>query len=165
MKLEELFMEMYRYYSGEPNRIQHLIKVHGFASQIGRAEGLDERTLQILEMAAIVHDIGIKKSLEKYESYNGEYQELEGPPEAKAILEKLDYPSDIIERVCYLVGNHHSFYQIGGDDHQILIEADFLVNMHEGGMSKEAILSVTREIFRTKAAKRICEAMFQIPNA
>lgn len=165
MKIEELFAEMYRYYSGEPNRIQHFIKVHSFASQIGRGEGLDQRTLQILETAAVVHDIGIKKSLEKYGSHNGEYQELEGPPEAKAILEKLGYPGDIIERVCYLVGRHHSFYQIDGADHQILIEADFLVNMHESGMSRETILSVTREIFRTETAKRICETMFQIPNA
>ena len=162
MKIEKLFTEMYRYYSGEPDRIQHLIKVHSFASQIGREEGLEERTLQILEMAAIVHDIGIKKSFEKYGSYNGEYQELEGPPEAKAILEKLDYPSDIIERVCYLVGNHHSFFQIDGADYQILIEADFLVNMHEGSMSKDAILSVMRDIFRTETAKEICKLMFQI---
>ena len=162
MKIERLFTEMYRYYSGEPDRIQHFIKVHSFASQIGRVEGLDQRTLQILETAAIVHDIGIKKSLEKYGSYNGEYQELEGPPEAKAILEKLDYPQDIIERVCYLVGNHHSFYQIDGADYQILVEADFLVNMHEGSMNKDTILSVMREIFRTKTAKEICKLMFQI---
>ena len=160
MKIERLFTEMYRYYSGEPDRIQHLIKVHSFALQIGREEGLDQRTLQILETAAIVHDIGIKKALEKYGSYNGEYQELEGPPEAKTILEKLNYPQDIIERVCYLVGNHHSFYEIDGADYQILIEADFLVNMYESNMSRDSMLSVMREIFRTKTAKQICKLMF-----
>ena len=41
--------------------------------------------------AAILHDIGIHKAEEKYKSSAGNYQEIEGPPIAKAIMEKLQF--------------------------------------------------------------------------
>ena len=52
--------EMIKYYAGDKKRINHFIKVHGYAKAIGEAEELDERTMLILETAAYVHDIGIK---------------------------------------------------------------------------------------------------------
>ena len=58
--------EMIKYYAGDKKRINHFIKVHGYAKAIGKAEELDERTMLILETAAYVHDIGIKISEEKF---------------------------------------------------------------------------------------------------
>ena len=52
--------EMIKYYAGDKKRINHFIKVHGYAKAIGEAEELDERTMLILETAAYVHDIGIR---------------------------------------------------------------------------------------------------------
>ena len=83
--------EMIKYYAGDKKRINHFIKVHGYAKAIGEAEGLDERTMLILETAAYVHDIGIKISEEKYNSSAGKYQEIEGPPIAEEMLTKLRY--------------------------------------------------------------------------
>lgn len=65
--------EMIKYYAGDKKRINHFIKVHGYAKAIGTAEELDERTMLILETAAYVHDIGIKISEEKYNSSAGKY--------------------------------------------------------------------------------------------
>ena len=78
--------EMIKYYAGDKKRINHFIKVHGYAKAIGTAEELDERTMLILETAAYVHDIGIKISEEKYNSSAGKYQEIEGPPIAEEML-------------------------------------------------------------------------------
>ena len=47
-------------------------------------------------------------------------------------------------------------------DYQILIEADFLVNMLEGQMDAEAYRSVYERIFRTKTGKRICRKMYPV---
>ncbi len=58
--------QMFNYERGNPERIAHLTKVHDYARTIGLLEGLDEETLATLETAALVHDIGIKESLEKY---------------------------------------------------------------------------------------------------
>ena len=68
---------MISFYRGDPARIQHFMKVRGFAKLIGEEEGLDEKTLYILEAAACVHDIGIRPALEKYgkdaPKYIGQY--------------------------------------------------------------------------------------------
>lgn len=158
---DQLIQKMITYYAGDPKRIQHFLKVHSFAHLIGVSENLDERTQKILEIAAIVHDIGIKVSEEKYGSANGKYQEAEGPGVAFEMLKELDCPQDVIGRVCYLVGHHHTYTAIDGLDYQILVEADFLVNMYEGAMRPEAIQSVLNKIFRTKTGKWLCETMYR----
>ena len=43
---------------------------------IGELEALDKNTQYVLEVAAIMHDIGIKISEEKYNSSAGNYQEI-----------------------------------------------------------------------------------------
>jgi len=160
MNKEQLIQKMITYYSGDPKRIQHFMKVHSFARFIGISEKLDESTLNILEIAAIVHDIGIKVSEEKYGSANGKYQESEGPIVAADMLKELDCSKEVMDRVCYLVGHHHTYTEIDGLDYQILVEADFLVNMYEGAMRPEAIQSVYNKIFRTKTGKWLCETMY-----
>lgn len=159
-KIEQLFREMIRYDGGDPHRIQHFIKVHSFSKRIALPEGLDEKTLFTLEAAAIVHDIGIKAAMEQLGSCTGPDQERLGPPIAREMLQKLGYPEDVTERVCYLVGHHHTYTDIDGADYQILVEADFLVNMFEGRMSPEGIAATYKKLFRTKAGREICRVMF-----
>ena len=128
------------YYAGDAKRIQHFIKVRGFAATIGRLEGLDKEELFVLETAALVHDIGIKVCERKYGSCNGKLQELEGPAEAEKLLVSLgDFSTETIERVCWLVAHHHTYNDIADIDYQILVEADFLVNVFEDGILPDAI--------------------------
>ena len=119
--INKLTTEMIKYYKGDPKRINHFLKVFSYSKFIGMNENLDEKTQFILETAALVHDIGIKISEEKYNSSSGKYQEIEGPAMAQKMLENLNYDKDIIERVCYLVGHHHTYNSINGMDYQILV--------------------------------------------
>ena len=160
--IEKLFAAMIKYYSGDPHQIQHFTKVHSFARLIGKCEKIDEDTLYILEIAAVLHDIGIKPSIEKYGSYEGQYQEVEGPPVAEAMLTGFECPQHIIERVCYLIGHHHTYENIEGIDYQILIEADYLVNMFECEMSESSIRATLDSLFQTKTGKDYCMTMFNI---
>lgn len=157
---EELIMAMCRYEAGCPERVQHFLKVYAFCQVIGRQEGIPAPVQQILETAAIVHDIGIRPSLKKYSSSAGAYQQIEGPAEAKKMLEELHYPAQMIERVSYLVGHHHTYQDIRGLDYQILVEADFLVNMFEEHMDAEQIRGVREKIFRTRTGKDLLDQMF-----
>lgn len=59
--LYRLTRKMIEYYCGDPKRIQHFLKVHELAKLIASGENADEKTLFIIEAAALVHDIGIKK--------------------------------------------------------------------------------------------------------
>lgn len=156
----KLLMAMIQYYQGDPKRIQHFIKVYQFAKMIGEEEGLEKMAQHILETAAIVHDIGIKIAEEKYGDCNGKLQEKEGPAEAEKLLAALGYEEDVIRRVSYLVGHHHTYKDVDGPDYQILLEADFLVNLYEDGLDKKAAQHAYDHIFRTETGKRIGREMF-----
>ncbi len=152
---------MIAYYAGDPRRINHFLKVHGFAKAIGELEGLDKGTQEILEIAALTHDIGIKNSEKKFNSSAGNHQQTEGPPEAKKLLEDLDIESVVIDRVCWLIAHHHTYTDIKELDYQILIEADFLVNAYEDNMPLEAISSFRTNIFKTNAGINLLNACYQ----
>ena len=103
-QLDDLFLKMISYYGGDPKRIQHFIKVYEYAHLIGTLEGLDAKTQKILDIASILHDIGIHPAEAKYGRCDGKIQEQEGPFYARKMLE--DFPEiteEEIDRVCYLI--------------------------------------------------------------
>ena len=151
---------MIEYYEGDPKRIQHFIKVHSFAAMIGQKENLDETTQFILEATAYTHDIGIKPAEEKYGRCDGKLQEQEGPIVAQKMLSEVGIENYMIERICYLIGNHHTYDHVEGMDYQILIEADFLVNMLEDDMSERSIRKAYERVFKTESGKKLCRVMF-----
>lgn len=161
-RLNNLCSRMIEFYRDDPARIQHFIKVHSFAKLIGEEEHLDEKLLYILEAAAYVHDIGIRPAEAKFGRCDGKLQEQEGPAEAAKMLKKLGFDQDVIDRVSYLVGHHHTYTDIDGMDYQILVEADFLVNILEDGLAKEAALQAYQNIFKTESGKNICQEMFAL---
>ena len=164
-QLHELASRMVTYNTGDPKRIQHLIKVHYFARMIGLAEHVDEVTQLILEAAAIVHDIGIRICEQKYGVCDGKHQEQEGPAEARKLLTDMGTFSEAqIERICWLVGHHHTYDSIIEIDYQILVEADFLVNIYEDNLPADAICKVREKIFKTSAGRALLDTMFGVEN-
>lgn len=159
-RLNNLYKKMIEYDRCDPKRIQHFVKVHSFARLIGQEEYIDDHTLYILEAAAYVHDIGIHPAMEKYGRDDGKLQEQEGPAEAEKMMKQLGFEQDVIDRVCYLVGHHHTYTDIKGMDYQILVEADFLVNYFENNLSAETIQKSVEKIFRTETGRHIAEEMF-----
>lgn len=160
--LNKLTMEMIEYFAGDAKRIQHFLKVHELARLIAALENLDDKTRLTVEAAAIVHDVGIKIGEKLYGVCTGKHQEQLGPPMAKRMLADAGFPGDTTERVCYLVGHHHTYTDIDGIDLQILIEADFLVNLYEDGASTDGIISAFNGIFRTESGKLLCCQIYGI---
>ena len=158
--INKLHLAMMNLYHGDPKRIQHFCKVHSYAKLIAEMEKVDHDTLFILETAALTHDIGIHLCEEKYGNCNGKLQEKEGPDIAKKMLSDLGIDDVISDRVQYLIAHHHTYTNIDGIDYQILVEADFLVNMYEDSLTMDAIGTVYNKIFRTESGKKICKEMF-----
>ena len=125
-------------------------------------EKLSDEQLVILEAAAYVHDIGIKPSERFYGDCSGKHQEELGPEPAKAMLEQCGFSDSQIERIIYLVGHHHTYKNIDGIDYQILVEADFLVNLFEEESSSQTVKHAYDYIFTTESGKYICRTMFGI---
>ncbi len=153
--------EMTRYYSGDPARIGHFLKVHSLAARIGREEGLPEDTQFILELAALTHDIEIKAALEVYGSAAGKYQEFEGPGLAGEMLSDIGVDPDRIDRVCWLISRHHTYVDIDDNmDYRILVESDALVNIGEENWSPEAVAGFREKVFDTDTGKRILTEIY-----
>lgn len=151
---------MLEYYQGNREDINHSIKVHSIASNIGRAEGLDEEDQDILEIAAIVHDIACPLCREKYGSAPGNLQEKESEALLEEFLEEFDLPEDILNRVIYIVSHHHSPKYCDGLDFQILLEADYLVNAHESIEYANAIQEYKNRVFKTPAGLQMLASMY-----
>ena len=161
MITDELIVKMTEFNAGDPKRIQHFLKVYEFAHVIGVKEGLDEEALHILDMASIMHDIGIRPAEEKYGRCDGKLQEQEGPAYAQEMLgEFSEVTAEEVNRVCYLIAHHHTYENVDGIDYRILLEADFLVNAMEENLTKDAIIHFRNKVFETNTGLHLINTMF-----
>jgi len=125
--------ELRAYFGTDQRRINHALKVLDYAEKIMAGETLDEEKRKIVTITALLHDVGIKIAEEKYGSSAGHYQEIEGPAIVQEMMCRQGEHSELIERVSYIVGGHHTPAKNNGLDFQILWEADLLVNIEEDG--------------------------------
>ncbi|HZK95726.1 MAG TPA: HD domain-containing protein [Prolixibacteraceae bacterium] len=161
-KIAKVALAMMERNCGDIKRIEHTLKVSGYARLLGVAESLDERTLEILELTAFLHDIGIHVAEKKYGRSTSHYQEMEGPPVARDILTSLDFNPETVDRVCFIISKHHTFTAVDGIDFQLLVEADFLVNSTEDHMSNHQILHFAKNIFKSECGLTYLKMLF--PN-
>lgn len=159
--IAKIIKQMIYYEQGNSHAIEHFLKVYSYAKTIGELEMIDSKTQYILELAAVLHDVGIQESMKRYGSKAGNYQEELGPVMAYDILLKHHEKQSVIDRVCYLIGHHHSYQEIAGIDFQILVEADFLVNFAEGNVDIKTLSSVKKNIFKTNTGLCFLETMYE----
>lgn len=157
---ERLIEKMIGFYRGNKADINHFLKVYAYAETIGRLEHLEEETQDILEIAAIVHDISCPLCREKYGNTNGAYQEAESEALLRPFLAEFSLSEKIEERVIYLVTHHHTYTDVEGIEYQILLEADYLVNAEEKGLNRETIQAFGEAVFRTESGLRLLRSVF-----
>lgn len=158
--IEEVMISMMKYFSGDVKRINHAMKVFCFAQTICEREDIKTNEKEIVKLSAILHDIGIKEAERKYNSSAGKYQEIEGPLTAEVILNRFKLDIDTVSRVKFIIGNHHSYNKIDGIDFQILVEADFLVNIYEDNIERETVKIIKDKYFKTNAGRDIIDSIY-----
>lgn len=150
--------EMRKVFGRDRKRINHANRVVGFAEEILKGEGGDPA---VVIAASYLHDIGIHEAERKYNSTAVDYQEHEGSPIARNILEKLGADRDMIDEVCDLIAHHHSPGHIQTLNFQILWEADSLVNLEEAThKDPDHIKKMVERTFRTETGKRLAKTLF-----
>ncbi|WP_312694377.1 hypothetical protein [Caproiciproducens sp.] len=84
----------------------------------------------------------------------------------RATPKECSIPRVVIDRVCFLIGHHHTYTQISGMDYQILVEADFLVNLYEDGMTKAQAQTQTvlKKYFKTETGRNYLSKMYLEPE-
>jgi len=78
------------------------------------------------------------------------------------LLTEFKLENRFLDRVCYLIGNHHSYPKIDGKDFQILVEADFLVNIDEDNLLFSQIETIHRKYIKTETPNELLNVMFRV---
>ena len=125
---DRVAIEMKRYFKHDFKRVGRAVRVARYAEQIGREEG---GNLAVILCAAYLHDIGIKEAERKYESTAAEYQEEEGPPIAREILNRLGAKEALIDEVYDIVGHHHHPRKEETTNFKSLYDADLIANLED----------------------------------
>ncbi|MDR1221814.1 MAG: HD domain-containing protein [Tannerella sp.] len=88
--------------------IDHTLNVLENARTIIREEKLNWQSAVIVELSAVLHDIGAVEAQKKHGSMEGRFQEQEGPAIVLGIMKKHDYEQSVIDRVCFIIAHHHT---------------------------------------------------------
>ena len=75
----KIIAEMIKINGRDTKRIDHALKVFGIAKSIAEQEGVGTATMHILEIAAVLHDIGIRYCEQNFGKCSGKMQEQYGP--------------------------------------------------------------------------------------
>ena len=155
---ERLILAMKATFGTDQRRIDHALHVLEHAETILAAQPADPLTVKA---AAILHDIGIQEAERKHGSSGPRFQEMEGPPIARAILEKLGVDQSRIDHVCRIVGSHHSAKDIDTPEFRIVWDADWLVNIPEehAGTSREKLAKLCARVFKTPKGRTLAEEL------
>ena len=125
-----LIRQLVQYFGSDDRRIDHALRVLRYAEELaGERPGCD---LEIVQACALLHDVGIKVAEAKHGYNDGPTQELYGPPVAAELLADIGFPTDKIEVVKHIIGNHHSRSRYDYPELAVLKEADRRVNIEDG---------------------------------
>lgn len=147
------------FFGDDRRRINHAEAVCDYATMIEKSEGGD---LNVIEISAALHDVGIPESERKYNSSAGHYQEIEGPPIAKRLLSNLNLTENDVDHICKIIANHHSGKNIDTLEFRIIWDSDWLVNMEDlyDVNNKVEMKKLIDNIFKTKSGKELAIQKF-----
>jgi HD superfamily phosphohydrolase YqeK len=161
---DRVAIEMKRYFKQDFKRVGHAVRVARYAEQIGREEG---GNLAVILCAAYLHDIGIKGAERKYESTAAEYQEEEGPPIAREILNRLGAKEALIDEVCDIVGHHHHPRKEETTNFKSLYDADLIANLEDrhkkSPIDSGELKTVVGDSFLSESGRNLAEKVLLKP--
>ena len=156
---DRLIAAMKEVFGTDQRRITHALRVLNYAEDILTEENASPL---VVRAAAILHDIGILEAERKHGSSAGKYQELEGSPIARRIMQDVGLDEPTIQHVCRIVGSHHSGMDIDTPEFRIVWDADWLVNIPEElpRASKKELRKITERVFRTRRGMELGKELF-----
>lgn len=160
IQVEEQCTEaMKQFFGTDEKRIKHALAVLDYAREIHSVEGGDPK---VILAASILHDIGIPAAEEKYGSIAGHYQEKEGPPVAREILENVGVDAGTTDHVCDIIADHHSAKTMDTTEFRVLWDADWLVNIPNWykDADEEKLTEVVEKVFKTGKGLEMAREFF-----
>ena len=154
--------KMVELFSAEnPAQIAHTQSVHNYTRLLAARSGCAERRIALLELAAMLHDIGCPAARAKYGDCKPPHQEQEGAAIAAEWLR--DCPELNGEEKKFIVdavGSHHRFAEAKRLGFEPLFEADLAVNLLEGYYPRERAGELCRNLVTTAAGRELFSLLF-----
>ncbi|MGN0908527.1 MAG: HD domain-containing protein, partial [Succinivibrio sp.] len=150
--------------AGNFHDISHLSGVYSFARLIAQGEGFSEEVARRAEAAAIVHDISCPLCRTKYGDTRWDHQEAEGGPLALEFLRDAGVADDEARQIAYIVAHHHTWKLASTPEFQTVIEADFIQNAGEQGLSPEEVHKAGDGMFKTRTGREILNSIWPTQN-
>jgi HD superfamily phosphodiesterase len=149
---------MESYFTGD-TRDRHAYKVTEYVEKLLEAEGGE---YPVVIAAGLLHDIGIHEAEKKYGSTSGKYQEIEGPPIARKILNRRALSVEQIDEICQIIAHHHSPGKINTRNFKILYDADWLVNLRDEYdiQDKNKLTNIIARVFLTDSGKALAREIY-----
>ncbi|MFP4021269.1 MAG: HD domain-containing protein [Halanaerobium sp.] len=168
MLKNKLIEELENYFAEDKKRIDHALKVTEYAEKLITIfkKEYPEKNLneQVIIYSAVLHDIGIKNAELKYNSTAGHYQELEGPPVAREIMESLNIDFEMMDEIAEIIAHHHTPGKVSSNNFKLLYDADWLVNLPENynlaDKNNEEIEELIEKVFICEIGKELARKEF-----
>ena len=143
------------------DQIVHTQCVANYTRLIAVEENLDQRGIDMMEVAAWLHDIGCPLARAIYGKCLPKYQEDEG---RKVVAEWLADSTDFtkLEKrwLTDVVGNHHQQVKAKQLGFEPLFDADVIVNMWEGYHKRENAQMFYDKVLLSESGKRYFKMFF-----
>lgn len=153
----QLLYRVLCYEAGHCRRTQHILKVYALAKLLGEQEKISAEEQQILQAAAILHDIAIKFCKEHYQGDTSQEKQKQAAPHLVVrFLQEAEYLPSYIPEIVELVEQHHDYDKPRNKLLQLLMEADLIVNCYESRPDHEKILLI-KNIFQTASGKELLD--------
>ncbi len=124
----KLIHALVMHFEKDYKRIEHAVNVLQETEKLTLQQPVD---YEILIASALLHDIGIKIAEKKHGYNNGAMQEEYGPSLARQLLKDCHMEEHKIQKICNIIGNHHSSSKYPYPELKILKKADAIVNKAE----------------------------------
>jgi HD superfamily phosphodiesterase len=153
---DRVAIAMKQYFKSDFKRIGHASRVARHAEKIGK---LERGNMAVVLASAYLHDIGIPSAEAKHGSSAAKFQEEEGPPIAREILEKLGADEKLIDEVCDIIAHHHHPKTEESLNFKVLYDADLIVNLEEKykeqAIEKERLDKLAEKSFLTESGREL----------
>ena len=125
------------YESLSVNKYPHVKRVLAFAIKIAKDQGLKGKDLELIEIIALLHDVGYKKQFEvggkdKHEIYSVEV--------CREFLENTNFSKEEKEEICETIKTHGEFESCKTQFQKILFDADKLDKTSIGEIIRKSII-------------------------
>ncbi len=141
--------------------VSHFMKVWAFARVICDNEKLPQKTALVIETAALVHDIACPAIRDNNGHSDAGLQQSVGREMAREFLKDTALSEEDKNTVCSLVATHHTYDAPYSIEHQVLIEADYIVNAEEQALSYDKVREFADRYFKTRTGLEILEGIFK----